>query len=139
MKKKNSFNLLKGLIAATLWIFSLGIFAQTVNVTGTVRDMNGEPLIGVTILIRGTSVGTVTDYEGKFSLTNVSPNATLEVSYVGMKTQNVPVNGRTVIDITLSEDSEILSELVVTGFGLSQRKESLTSAISVIGSKDLHA
>ncbi|KUK57888.1 MAG: TonB-linked outer membrane protein, SusC/RagA family, partial [Bacteroidetes bacterium 38_7] len=137
MKKKNSFNLLKGLIAATLWIFSLGIFAQTVNVTGTVRDMNGEPLIGVTILIRGTSVGTVTDYEGKFSLTNVSPNATLEVSYVGMKTQNVPVNGRTVIDITLSEDSEILSELVVTGFGLSQRKESLTSAISVIGSKDL--
>ena len=137
MKKKNLFNLLKGSIVATLWVFSLGIFAQTVTVTGTVSDMNGEPLIGVTILITGTSVGTVTDDEGKFSLPNVSPNATLEVSYVGMKTQNVPVNGRRVIDITLSEDSEMLSEVVVTGFGLSQKKESLTSAISVIGAKDL--
>ncbi|HAF60776.1 MAG TPA: SusC/RagA family protein [Anaerolineaceae bacterium] len=137
MKKKNSFDLLKGLITTVLWVFSLGIFAQTVTVTGTVSDMNGEPLIGVTIQIRGTSVGTVTDYEGKYSLPNVSPNATLEFSYVGMKTQNVSVNGRTVIDVTLLEDTEMLSEVVVTGFGLSQRKESLTSAISVIGSKDI--
>jgi len=137
MKKKNSFDLLKGLITTVLWVFSLGIFAQTVTVTGTVSDMNGEPLIGVTIQIRGTSVGTVTDYEGKYSLLNVSPNATMEVSYVGMKTQTVAVNGRTLIDVTLSEDSEMLGEVVVTGFGLSQRKESLTSAISVIGSKDI--
>jgi len=72
MKKKNSFNLLKGLIAATLWAFSLAIFAQTVTVTGTVSDMNGEPLIGVTIQIRGTSVGTITNDEGKYSLPNVS-------------------------------------------------------------------
>ncbi|MEN6588478.1 MAG: SusC/RagA family TonB-linked outer membrane protein, partial [Proteiniphilum sp.] len=129
--------MLKGLITTVLWVFSLGIFAQTVTVTGTVSDMNGEPLIGVTIQIRGTSVGTVTDYEGKYSLLNVSPNATMEVSYVGMKTQTVAVNGRTLIDVTLSEDSEMLGEVVVTGFGLSQRKESLTSAISVIGSKDI--
>ena len=137
MKKKNSFDLWKGLIAITLWVFSLGMFAQNVTVTGTVTDVTGEPLIGVTIQVEGTSVGTVTDYDGKYSLPNISPNGTLEVSYVGMKTQKVAIGGRTLINISLSEDSEMLSEVVVTGFGMSQRKESLTSAISVIGAKDL--
>ena len=58
MKKKNSFDLWKGLIAITLWVFSLGMFAQNVTVTGTVTDVTGEPLIGVTIQVEGTSVGT---------------------------------------------------------------------------------
>ena len=137
MKMKNSMHFLKGLLPALLWVFSFAAFAQPVQVSGTVFDTNGEPLIGVTLQVKGTTIGTVTDVNGNFSLANVNPNATLEVSYVGMKTQKVPVNGRTSIKITLQEDSEVLEELVVTGFGLAQRKESLTSAISVIGANDI--
>jgi TonB-linked outer membrane protein, SusC/RagA family/TonB-dependent outer membrane receptor, SusC/RagA subfamily, signature region len=120
-----------------LWTFSFGVFAQSITVSGTVKDMNGEPLVGVTLQVQGTFAGTITDTDGGFTMTNIDSNATLEVSYVGMKTQIVNVNGQRTLNIVLIEDSEMLSEVVVTGFGLAQRKESLTSAISVIGSQDL--
>ena len=137
MKKKKCFNFCKGILSALLWILSLCISAQNLTVSGSVTDVSGEPLIGVTIQVVNTSIGTVTDIDGDFTLQNVSPDAVLEVSYVGMTTQQINVNGRSSIDVILAEDSEILSEVVVTGFGLSQRKESLTSAISVIGADDI--
>lgn len=137
MKKKNLILLTKGILSAFMWILSLSLFAQNVTVNGTVTDLSGESLVGVTIQVQGTTTGTVTDHDGYYTLNNVPPNATLEVSYVGMKNQLISVNGRNTIDVVLLEDSELLSEVVVTGFGLAQRKESLTSAISVIGSKDL--
>ncbi len=135
--KKLIINLMKGITFVFLWTFSFVLFAQNINVSGTVNDLNGEPLIGVSIQVRGTSVGTVTDFDGTFTLTNISPNSTLDISYVGMRTQTVNVNGQTTLNIVLTEDSELLSEVVVTGFGLAQRKESLTSAISVIGATDI--
>lgn len=137
MKNRKLIHLMEGISFIFLWAFSLAMSAQNINVSGTVNDLNGEPLIGVTIQVRGTSIGTVTDFDGTFTLTNISPNATLEVSYVGMKTQVVNVNGQRTLNIVLTEDSELLSEVVVTGFGLAQRKESLTSAISVIGATDI--
>ncbi len=137
MKKKNFLNLMKGLLSTLLWITSLGMFAQNITVSGTVKDVNGESLVGVTLQVQGTSTGTVTDSDGEFILNNVASNATLEVSYIGMQKQTLKVSGRRTIDIVLIEDSEMLSEVVVTGFGLAQRKESLTSAISVIGAQDL--
>ena len=137
MKKKRSFKLCKGLLFAFMWISALGVSSQNVNLRGYVTDISGEPLIGVTIQVLNTSLGTITDTEGRYTLQNVSPNAVIEVSYVGMTTQRINVSGRTVIDVVLSEDTELLSEVVVTGFGLSQRKESLTSAISVIGAEDI--
>ncbi len=137
MKNRKLINLMRGVSFIFLWTFSFAMFAQNINVSGTVNDLNGEPLIGVTIQVRGTSVGTVTDFDGTFTLPNISPNATLEVSYVGMRTQVVNVNGQKTLKIVLVEDSELLSEVVVTGFGLAQRKESLTSAISVIGATDI--
>ena len=137
MRKKNSFNLMKGILSMFFGILCLGVSAQNINVSGTVIDTYGEPLVGVTIQLQGTAVGTVTDIEGNFTLANVAPNAVLEVSYVGMKTQLVNVNGRRTLNITLEDDSEVLSEVVVTGFGLAQRKESLTSAIAVIGAADI--
>ncbi|MGI6074588.1 MAG: SusC/RagA family TonB-linked outer membrane protein [Fermentimonas sp.] len=125
------------MVFTLLWIFAFSVSAQNVNVSGYVSDVSGDPLVGVTIQVVGTSVGTVTDIDGKYTLQNVATDAVLEVSYVGMTSQNVEVKGRKTIDIVLTEDSEVLSEVVVTGFGLSQKKESLTSAISVIGADDI--
>lgn len=74
----------KGILSLFLWIASLGIFAQNITVRGTVTDSEGEPLAGVTVLIQGTASGTVTNVDGNFVLESVSPNITLDVSYVGM-------------------------------------------------------
>ncbi|MDR0422384.1 MAG: TonB-dependent receptor [Proteiniphilum sp.] len=137
MKKKDSFNLKRSILSVFFGILCFGVAAQHINVSGIVSDTYGEPLVGVTLQVRGLPVGTVTDIDGNFTLSDISADAVLEVSYVGMTTQVVSVNGRRVVNITLQEDSELLSEVVVTGFGLAQRKESLTSAISVIGAEDI--
>lgn len=104
-------------------------------IRGTVVDNLGEPVIGANIVEKGTTNGTITDVNGNFSL-EVSPNAVLEVSFIGYITQRTPVKGTTV-NITLREDAQALDEVVITGFGMSQKKESLTSAISLIDSKDI--
>ncbi|HRS41893.1 MAG TPA: carboxypeptidase-like regulatory domain-containing protein, partial [Dysgonamonadaceae bacterium] len=93
MKKKISLNLTKGIVFVFLWMISLTMFAQELTVRGSVKDMKGEPLIGVTVRIEGTTIGTITDLDGFFILSNVPGDATLDISYVGMKTQRIPVNG----------------------------------------------
>ncbi len=133
---KNSI-LSKGILVMICLTFSLGIFAQTLTVNGRVTDNKQDPLIGVSVMIQGTSTGTITDADGRFILSNVPSEGRIEFSYVGMKTQSINVNGRTSIDIVLEEDVSALDEIVITGFGLAQKKESLTSAISVIGSDDI--
>lgn len=110
MKRKNLFCLWKRLLPFALWALSLMTFAQNITVKGTVTDELGEPLIGVTVQIQGTGIGTTTGADGDYSLANVPRNGKLEISYVGMKTQIIDVNGRTTINITLQEDSEILDE-----------------------------
>lgn len=137
MRRKISFNLMKSILSIFFGILCFSVSAQNINVSGTVIDTYGEPLVGVTVQLQGKAVGTVTDIDGNFILSNIAPDAVLEVSYVGMRTQVVNVNGRHILSVTLEEDSEVLSEVVVTGFGLAQRKESLTSAIAVIGAEDI--
>lgn len=134
MKRKIS-NLTKGVLFALLWTISLCVFAQTNTVRGTVIDANGEPLIGVTIQVQGTSNGTVTDMDGNYVLQNVGSNATLLVSYVGMQSQSIPLNGRTTVDVTLREDAALLSEVVVVGYGGVERRD-LTSAVTKVSSAD---
>lgn len=116
--------------------FSLTLFAQNITVTGSISDTRGEALIGVTVQVQGTGIGTVTDIDGKFTLLNVSPDATLLISYVGMKSQTIPLNGRTTLTITLEEDTELLEEVIVVGFG-QQKKESVVGAIAQTSSKVL--
>ncbi|WP_019539923.1 SusC/RagA family TonB-linked outer membrane protein [Proteiniphilum sp. X52] len=128
---------MKSILSIFLGIVCFSVSAQNINVSGTVIDTYGEPLVGVTVQLQGKAIGTVTDIDGNFILSNIAPDAVLEVSYVGMRTQVVNVNGRHTLSVTLEEDSEVLSEVVVTGFGLAQRKESLTSAIAVIGAEDI--
>jgi TonB-linked SusC/RagA family outer membrane protein len=109
--------------------------AQTVRVTGTVKDEAGEVLIGVSVVEKGTRNGIPTDVNGAFALT-VAQNAVLQISYLGYIAQEIPVSGQTNLNITLQEDSEQLEEVVVVGYG-SQRKESVVAAISQVNSKEL--
>ncbi len=118
-------------------LFHIPAFAQQGQVTGTVVDNTGEPLIGATIIEKGTATGTATDFDGNFVLfVKDIDKAVLVVSYVGYATEEVAVKGQKHLDITLRENSELLDELVVVGYG-QQKKESVIGAISQVGSADL--
>src|SRR5690554_745860 len=125
------------ILSAFVWVLSLGLFAQNVTVRGVVSDVNGEPLIGVTLLVQGTTNGTVTNIDGEYTLSGVPSNGVIEVSYVGMQNQNVQVGGRSIINITLTEDTELLDEVVVVGYGTMDRRE-VTSSIETITAADFN-
>ena len=111
-------------------------FAQQRTVIGTVVDDLGQPLIGVSILEKGTTNGVITDMDGNFSLKLTSENPTLVFSYIGYKTQEVPVGGKTTLNVTMSEDAEQLDEVVVVGYGV-QKKSSMTASVSSVSSKEI--
>ncbi len=121
-------------------LFTMGSMYAQSTVTGTV--LSGEdnsPLIGVTVLVKGTSQGTVTDMNGKYSISVSGEEATLVFSYVGFKTQEVAVGTQSKIDITLSPDQEMLDEVVVTALGISRDKKSLGYATQEVSGDDLSA
>lgn len=118
-----------------LILIGTSVFAQTKQVTGVVKDATGETVIGASVVEKGTTNGVITDFDGVFKLT-VSENAVLQISYIGYQTQEVKVAGKTTLDITLREDTEMLEEVVVVGYG-AQKKESVIGAISQVTSKDL--
>ncbi len=135
---KSRFLNLSSVIMFMLWTFSLSIMAQNVTVRGSVTDQFEEPLIGVTVQVQGTTIGTVTDLDGKFVLSNVPTDANLVVSYVGMNSQIVELRGRTEVNVVLQEDSELLDEVVVVGFGV-QKKVNLTGSVGVATAADFEA
>ncbi|WP_215224695.1 SusC/RagA family TonB-linked outer membrane protein [Echinicola shivajiensis] len=106
------------------------------QVTGKVTDENQEPIPGVSILLKGTSTGTVTDIDGIYSILIVEDDPTLEFSFVGFVKQSIPVAGRSIINVSLETDVAGLEEVVVVGYG-TQKKESLTSAVSQIDSEKI--
>ncbi len=105
-------------------------------ITGTVVDANGSGLPGVNIRVVGTTIGVMTDINGKYSLSVPDNNATLELSFIGYITQNVQVAGRINIDIVLVEDTQLLKEVVVVGYG-TQAKKDITGAVSVVTTESL--
>ncbi len=109
---------------------SIGVFAQT-SVRGVVLEPSGEPAIGATIMEKGTSVGTATDFDGNFSIKVASPNAVLVVSYVGMETQEVKLAGRTDVTITLKESGVALDEVVVVGYGTMKKSDLAGASVSM--------
>ena len=122
---------LLGLLMVFL-VGTFGAFAQSA-VSGVVQDASGEPLIGATVLVKGTQTATSTNIDGEFTL-QANPDATLVVSYIGYKTVEAPA--RNGMEVTLEEDNNILDEVVVIGYGSVKRKD-VTTAISTISSKDL--
>mgnify|MGYP001794516305 CR=1 FL=1 len=107
------------------------------TISGKITSANGEALIGVTIVVEGTSTGTVTDIDGNFSVEAAS-DAVLVISYVGYTTQTIPVNGQTSLSITLGEDAQVLDEVVVIGYG-SVRKSDVTGSVSSVKAEELQA
>jgi TonB-linked SusC/RagA family outer membrane protein len=112
---------------------SSGISQQQNAVSGTIKDRTGMPLPGVTIAVKGTTIGTVTNNNGEYMLTNVRPTATLVFSFVGMKTQEVVIGDQSQINITMEEESIGIDEVVAIGYGTRQRK-SITGSIDQISS-----
>lgn len=109
--------------------------AQQINVSGTVTSANGEPLPGVSVVIKGTTSGTITDINGKYS-TSALGNDVLVFSFIGMKTQEIQVNNRSAINVVMEEENIGVEEVVVIGYGTRQKKD-LTGAVSQISSDDI--
>ena len=108
---------------------------QQITISGTVLDRKGEPVIGASIAIEGKSMGTVTDLDGKFTLA-APPNGIIKISYMGYLPQSVPVNNKTIFNITLEEDLKGLEEVVVIGYG-TVKKRDLTGAVTSVKSSDI--
>ena len=136
MNKKGNFLVLL-LMLGMLFGLPGSMFAQKHVVTGTVVDQNGEPMVAVTVMEKGTSNGTITNFDGVFSL-SVANNATLSVSFVGFKTQETSTTGKSNVRIVLREDNEQLDEIVVVGYG-TMKKSDLTGAITRVGEKELQS
>src|SRR5690625_3733068 len=100
-----------------------------VTVVGIVTDQEGEPLIGVNIQVRGSSKGTATDFDGRFTLEDIDENVVLVISYVGYQTQEVPVAGKSNLDIVMVSDSKLLDEVVITALGIEREEKSLGYAV----------
>ena len=144
MKEKNKTNLKYRRSAwQRLFFFALLAVSSTIamaqgKVTGKIVDAAGEPVIGASVVVKGTNVGTVTDVNGSFALASVPKEATLVVSYVGYRTQTIAVGGKSAFDVTLEEDKQLLDEVVVVGYGV-QRKSDVTGALTRVGEKELNA
>ena len=120
-----------------LSFFALNLYAQQGNLTGTaIAASDKEPMIGLTVLVKGTTNGTVTDLDGNYTLTNVPKDATIVFSMIGYKTQEVKVNGKNVINVVMEDDTQALDEVVVIGYG-AVKKSDLTSSISAIKGDEL--
>ena len=111
---------------------------ETVKVKGKVVDATGEPLIGVSILVKGSTNGTVTDVDGNFNIEAVK-GATLEISYIGYTTQSIPVTGNVSLNIVMKEDSEQLEEVVVTALGIKRSEKALSYNVQKVGGDELTA
>lgn len=124
-------------------VFSFLLFSsillsqQHITVSGTVtEESTGDPAIGVSVLVKGTATGTITDIDGNYTLSSVPSNATIVFSYIGMNTAEVPVNGRSTIHVQLAEDVHALDEVVVIGYGTA-RKRDLTGSIVSINAEEI--
>jgi hypothetical protein len=114
-----------------LCLFPVWAYAQSVTVKGLVKDQYGEAVIGASVLQKGsTTNGTITDFDGKFVLT-VPSNGVITISFVGYKTAEVPVAGKSTMNVTLKEDSEMIDEVVVVGYGQMKRSDLTGSVVSV--------
>lgn len=105
---------------------------EEVSISGTVSSENGETLPGVNVLLKGTNIGSVTDMDGKYSITAPNGNGTLIFSFIGFTSQEIPIGGRSIINVTMVDESQALGEVVVTAFGLERKKESLVYSVTEV-------
>jgi|FLOH01.1.fsa_nt_gi TonB-dependent starch-binding outer membrane protein SusC len=134
--KLNS-NYMKSLLLSFFLCFAgISIYAQNYEIKGTVSDASGTPLPGVSIVVKNTTKGSSTDFDGKFTLSNIQKGETLVVSFIGYTTKEIAVSNSDYLNITLNEDTQSLEEVVVVGYG-TQKKSVVTGAISSVKAKDI--
>ena len=134
---KGRMTLLAKLFLVGIFLISqLGAFAQQKAITGTVVGDDGAGIPGVTIFVKGTTTGTVTNIDGNYSLINVPENATLSFSFVGMKTQEIVVGDQTAIDATMANDAIGLDEVIAIGYGTAKKRD-VTGAIVNVKAEEL--
>lgn len=128
LSKRGYFTLLALLIAITS-------FAQEITINGVVIDETDTPLIGATVQVKNTQKGVVTDFDGKFSI-KANSNATLIISYIGYKNQEIKIKGQKNLNIKLEPDNAMLDEVIVVGYG-SMKKSDLTGSVSSVAAKSI--
>ena len=133
-KKMKNMRMVLFMLFATV---SLSLSAQSITLTGKVKDKTGEGVIGASVLEKGTSNGTITDMDGKFTL-KISGNKPVVISYIGMKSQEINVKGKTKIDVVLEDDAQALDEVIVIGYGTVAKKD-LTGSVSSVNAKQLES
>lgn len=119
-------------------MFCVLAFAQGKQITGVIKDGTGEPMIGVNVLVKGTTNGTITDFDGKFAISDVKNSDVLTITYVGYVQQSIPVGNQTSFNIILKEDTETLDEVVVIGYG-TVKKRDLTGSVASVSNETLTA
>ena len=126
------------MLFAFLFVLVGGILSMSAQntVSGTVTEKGGEPLVGVSVLLNGTSRGTTTDIDGNYTIGNVPNDATLTFRYFGLKTEQVKVNGRSKVNVEMADDALKLDEVVVIGYGSAKAKD-LTAPIAVVKGDEL--
>ncbi len=134
MKKDSKRNRVLLLIGCLMFFFSLGAFAQQLTVKGIVKDVSGEPIIGASVVVKGTSNGVITDFDGNFTIPNVPEGSVIDISFIGYVTQSVKASSQ--MNIILKEDSKTLDEVVVIGYGV-QKKSVVTASIAKVGEDEL--
>ena len=134
MKKDSKRNRVLLLIGCLMFFFSLGAFAQQLTVKGIVKDVSGEPIIGASIVVKGTSNGVITDFDGNFTIPKVPEGSVVDISFIGYVTQSVKASPQ--MNIILKEDSKTLDEVVVIGYGV-QKKSVVTASIAKVGENEL--
>ena len=122
-------------MALLLSVMCFAAYAQK-TVTGTVKDATGEPMIGVSILVDGTAIGGITDFDGNFTIKDVPEKGVLKITYIGYKDQKIAVAGKNSFNITMEEDAASLDEVVVVGYGTMKKKD-LTGAVANVKTEDL--
>lgn len=140
--KKNLTTLLKPplslVLSLCLLLLGTTVYAQTSSVSGTVTEQNGDPIIGVTVQLRGTTIGTVTDLEGRYTLEVSGVNPILLFRYMGFKSQEVSLENRSILNITMESDISSLDEVIVVGYG-TQKRSDLTGSVSSVKAEQLTA
>ncbi|MDD4514998.1 TonB-dependent receptor [Massilibacteroides sp.] len=136
--KKNGKRTVSFLFTLLLLLCCVPGFAQSISIKGTVVDATGEPLIGVNVSVKGTTIGTISDLDGNYTLQAPSSTSVIVFSFIGYKTEEVTVGSNTVIDMTLKDDTQLIDEVVVVGYGV-QKKVTVTGAVASVGGEELKA
>ena len=132
--KQVNLRIYRTILTLLLGLFlSAGAYAQQISVKGTVKDQTGEPVIGANVLVKGTTNGVITDVDGNFNV-SADKNGVLVISFVGYVTQEVPVAEKQMV-IVLKEDTELLDEVVVLGYGANTRKQDLSASVFFVSDR----